>query len=66
MQAELDALDEKIQHLLQLCQKLRKDNTELRQRLVNAQQENKRLKDKIAAASTRLETLLAHAPEENE
>ena len=66
MQAELDALDDKIHRLLQLCQKLRKDSTELRQRLVSAQQENKRLNEKVAAAAARLETLLAQVPEERE
>ena len=66
MQAELDALDDKIHRLLQLCQKLRKDSTELRQRLVSAQQENKSLNEKVAAAAARLETLLAQVPEERE
>lgn len=66
MQPELDALDDKIQRLLQLCQKLRKDSTELRQRLVSAQQENKRLNEKVAAAAARLETLLAQVPDERE
>jgi cell division protein ZapA len=39
MKAELNALDDKVTQLAQLCQKLRKDNNQLRQQLATAQSE---------------------------
>ena len=58
VEAELDSLDEKISQLVKLCHRLRTDNQELRQELAAAQSANKQLSEKIAAARTRLETLL--------
>jgi cell division protein ZapB len=66
MEAELDTLDQKIRQLVQLCQRLRKDNVALRQQLANAQNENKRLAEKIGAAHARLEALLEQVPENQE
>jgi cell division protein ZapB len=63
MEAELTALDDKISQLVQLTQKLRKDNSQLRQTLASAQSENKRLAEKVNTAKTRLETLLAQIPD---
>ena len=64
MEAELDSLDEKINQLVQLCQRLRKDNHELRQQLAAAQNESKQLTDKIESARARLESLLTRLPED--
>jgi cell division protein ZapB len=64
MEAELDSLDEKINQLVQLCHRLRKDNHELRQQLVAAQSESKQLTDKIENARVRLESLLTRLPED--
>ncbi len=66
MEAELNTLDEKIAQLAKLCQKLRGDNSALRQQLAAAQSENKRLAEKVAAAKTRLEALLGQIPEATE
>ena len=66
MEAELETLDQKIHQLVQLCQRLRKDNMALRQQLANAQNENKRLAEKIHAAQDRLERLLEQVPESQE
>jgi cell division protein ZapB len=66
MEAEINALDDKIKQLLQLCQKLRKDNLALRQQLASAQNQSKLLADKIGAARSRLETLLEQVPEGQE
>ncbi len=63
MEAELTALDNKISQLVQLTQKLRKDNSQLRQNLASAQSENKRLAEKVNTAAVRLETLLAQIPD---
>ena len=63
MEAELKSLDDKISQLVQLTQKLRKDNSQLRQNLASAQSENKRLAEKVNTAKVRLETLLAQIPD---
>lgn len=63
MEAELNALDDKVTQLAQLCQKLRKDNNQLRQQLATAQSENKRLAEKVNTATTRLEVLLNQIPD---
>ena len=63
MEAELNALDNKVTQLAQLCQKLRKDNSQLRQQLVTAQSESKRLAEKVNTATSRLEVLLNQIPD---
>ena len=63
MDAELNSLDEKIAQLAKLCQKLRGDNTQLRQELASAQTENKRLAEKVNTARTRIESLLNQIPD---
>ena len=63
MNAEFDALDGKIDQFLQLCQRLKSENKELRLRLVSAQNDVKRLEDKVDGAKTRLEALLGQIPE---
>jgi cell division protein ZapB len=63
MEAELTALDDKISQLVQLTQKLRKDNSQLRQNLASVQSENKRLSEKVNTAKTRLEALLTQIPD---
>jgi cell division protein ZapB len=63
MEAELTALDDKISQLVLLTQKLRKDNSQLRQDLASVQSENKRLAEKMNTAKARLETLLAQIPD---
>jgi cell division protein ZapB len=64
MQSEINSLDEKVRLLAQLCQKLRTDNSELRQQLVSAKDENQRLNDKITTATGRLESLLEKIPDD--
>jgi cell division protein ZapB len=64
MEAELDSLDEKINHLVQLCHRLRRDNHELRQQLAAATNESKQLNEKIENARARLESLLSRLPED--
>ncbi|MEO8003316.1 MAG: hypothetical protein ABI771_00280 [Betaproteobacteria bacterium] len=63
MKAEFTALDDKINQLIQLTQKLRKDNSQLRQNLALIQNENKHLSEKVDGAKVRLEALLAQIPE---
>lgn len=64
MESELSHLEGKINQLIQLCQRLRNDNHDLRQQLVSLQGDNKQLSDKIAQAKERLEKILSQIPEE--
>jgi len=64
MDADLKALEDKIVQLVELTQRLREDNRGLRQQLAQAQNDNKRLGEKVEAARARLEALLERLPEE--
>jgi cell division protein ZapB len=64
MDAELRSLEDKVNQVVALCQRLRSDNHDLRQQLALAQNDNKQLTEKIGAAATRLESLLTQIPEE--
>ncbi|MDP2639537.1 MAG: hypothetical protein Q8Q16_02555 [Betaproteobacteria bacterium] len=63
MDAEFDTLDGKIDQFLQLCQRLKSENRELRLQLVSAQDDVKLLEGKVDGAKTRLEALLRQIPE---
>ncbi len=63
MDAEFDTLDGKIDQFLQLCQRLKSENRELRQQLVSAQNDVKQLEGKVDGAKARLEALLRQIPE---
>ena len=63
MNAEFDTLDGKIDQFLQLCQRLKTENRELRLQLVSAKNDVKRLEEKVDGAKTRLEALLDQIPE---
>jgi len=64
MEADLKALEEKIGQLVELTQRLRGDNRDLRQQLAEALNDNKRLGEKVDAARSRLEALLERLPED--
>ena len=63
MEAELKALEDKINQFVQVCHDLRADNNYLRQQLATSLNENKQLSVKIESAKKRLEALLKHIPE---
>jgi cell division protein ZapB len=63
MNAEFDTLDGKIDQFLQLCQRLKSENRELRLQLVSAQNDVKRLEAKVNSAKIRLDALLRQIPE---
>jgi len=64
MDAELKSLERKLSQFVELCQRLRDDNQQLRQQLASAINDNKQLADRIGTATNRLETLLNQLPEE--
>ena len=63
MDTELAALEEKIRQTIQLCQRLREENDQLRQQVARLENDRKRLTDKIDGARTRVESLLSRFPE---
>jgi cell division protein ZapB len=66
MDAELKSLEAKINQFVEVCARLRADNQQLRQQLASALNQSKRLEEKLSSAASRLETLLAHIPSEEE
>jgi cell division protein ZapB len=64
MHSELDALDEKLAHLVQLTQRLRAENLQLRQEVAAAVSTQRKSQDKLDQAAQRLEKLLAQLPED--
>ncbi len=64
MQSELDALDQKLAQLVQLTQRLRAENMQLRQEVASALSQQRKNQDKIDEAAERLEKLLSQLPED--
>jgi cell division protein ZapB len=62
MQAEFEALEHKLNQLVQLSTRLRAENHKLRQELVIALSHGKQCDDKISSAQSRLERLLDSLP----
>jgi cell division protein ZapB len=66
MEADLSSLETKIDQFVELCQRLRSDNQELRQQLAAAVSQSKRLEEKITTVTARLETLLTQIPAQDD
>lgn len=64
MEAELKSLESRIHQVVELCQRLRMENQQLRQQLASALDRNRQLEEKISNAASRLENLLSQIPEE--
>ena len=62
MEAELNSLEAKVAQFVALCERLRAENSELRQQLAAARTDAQRLNDKIDGATERLEGLLSRLP----
>ena len=62
MEAEFNSLEAKVEQFVELCERLRAENSDLRQQLAAAQNDAKRLNDKIDGAKSRLEGLLNRLP----
>jgi cell division protein ZapB len=59
---ELSSLEAKVAQFVTLCERLRAENTSLRQQLAVAQNDAKKLNDKIDGAKSRLEGLISRLP----
>jgi cell division protein ZapB len=66
MQSELDALDHKLAQLVQLSQRLRAENMQLRQEVASALSQQRKSQDKVNEATRRLEKLLIQLPEDTQ
>jgi len=66
MDNELRALEAGIDQLAALARRLRAENAELRQSLLDSQNENRSLNEKVESAALRLQRLLDHLPKEEE
>jgi uncharacterized protein (TIGR02449 family) len=64
MKMELDALEGKLAQLVQLSQRLRAENHQLRQELASALSKSRQLNDKMDSARQRLEHLMAQISED--
>ena len=62
MDTELSSLEAKVAQFVSLCERLRAENSALRQQLAAAQSDAKRLHEKIDGAKSRLEGLLNRLP----
>ena len=62
MEAEFNSLEAKVAQFVALCERLRAENVVLRQQLASAQNDAKRLNDKIDGAKSRLEGLINRLP----
>jgi cell division protein ZapB len=63
---DLKSLEGKIAQFVELCQRLRADNQQLRQQLASSSNQVKRLEEKVNMATARLESLLAQIPAQDD
>jgi cell division protein ZapB len=63
MEADIQRFEEKLTHFVTLFQRLRSENSELRQQLAAKGDEVKRLAEKLDQAKTRIEALVEQLPE---
>lgn len=66
METELKSLEEKMLRLIDSYQNARLENIKLRQQLIESQEKNEQLNEKMHIAANRLETLLTKLPENND
>jgi cell division protein ZapB len=62
VETEFNSLEHKVAQFVNLCERLRAENLELRQQLAAARTDAKRLHDKIDGAKARLEGLISRLP----
>lgn len=64
MEKEFQDFESKLSHFVQLFQRLRSENNELRQQLAAKTDETRRLEEKLDQARIRVEGLLKQLPED--
>jgi cell division protein ZapB len=62
VEAEFNSLETKVAQFVALCERLRAENVVLRQQLTSAQNDARRLSEKINGAKSRLEGLISRLP----
>ena len=62
MEAEFNSLEAKVAQFVALCERLRAENIQLRQDLLSARNDAKRLNEKIDGAKVKLEKLVSRLP----
>jgi cell division protein ZapB len=62
VEAEFSSLEAKVAQFVALCERLREENRDLKQKLAVAQSDAKRLNEKIDGAKSRLEGLINRLP----
>jgi len=62
VEAEFNSLEAKVAQFVALCERLRAENIQLRQELLSARNDAKRLNEKIDGAKLKLEKLVARLP----
>jgi cell division protein ZapB len=63
MESDIQRFEEKLTHFVTLFQRLRSENSDLRQQLAAKSDEVRRLSEKLDQAKTRIETLIEQLPE---
>lgn len=63
MDAEFASLEAKVAQFLSLCERLRAENRELREQLASAQNDARRLNERIDSARAKLEQLISRLPD---
>ena len=63
MDADFASLEAKVAQFVSLCERLRAENSDLRQQLATAQGDAKRLNDRIDSARTKLSLLIDRLPD---
>lgn len=64
MESDLRALEERVELMAAVVRQLRSENAELRQAVLGAQAEARMLREKVDAASHRVERLIDRLPED--
>ena len=63
MEAEFTSLEAKVAQFVSLCERLREENTDLRQQLAAAQGDARRLNERINSARAKLALLIERLPD---
>jgi uncharacterized protein (TIGR02449 family) len=64
MESELRGLEERVEMMTALVRQLRSENAELRQAVLAAQAESRMLREKVEAATQRVQRLIERLPED--